>query len=87
MNCTIKIVPHAERPMKFANGKPGEDAKNLEIGIIQHGTLSGQTVIAFKLETVDGRNIFAEITANQFRNLVAAYNGAEMRFHDIKQSN
>lgn len=84
---TVKIIPHTERPMTFNNEQPGFDAKNLQIGIIQHGTEQGQTVVALCMETQEGKNIIYEITANQFIMLVGAFNGAQKRFAEIKNSN
>lgn len=77
----IKIVSVEDKPMTFYNGQPGEDAANVQIGIIEKGTVGGQTTLAICLETQDGRNILAEITGNQFEGLIGAFRGAHQRFN------
>lgn len=47
----VRVVLKHQKPFVAQNGKPGEDAKNCQIGIIEQGTKSGQATIVICLET------------------------------------
>jgi hypothetical protein len=70
---------------------PGKKPKDvidstLTIGILEGGTQSGQTVVAFGWEDAKtGKLHFTQLSANQFEGLMAAYKGACLRFEDERK--
>lgn len=58
-----------------------ENADVLNIGILEHGTVSGQTTIIFAIKHEE-KYVLAEITANQFNAMQSAFKGAEIRFKE-----
>ncbi len=57
-----------------------EKCENLTIGILEGGTVSGQTTLMFCLEMKDGSVKVGEITNNHFEMLIGAVRGAVERF-------
>ena len=56
------------------------EAESLSVGILEKGTVAGQTTLMFILKNKDGKVIIAECTGNQFEMMIGAYRGAVHRF-------
>lgn len=52
----------------------------MEIGILEKGTVNGQTTLMFICTGEDGLTKCGQMTANQFEMLIATFRGAVQRF-------
>jgi hypothetical protein len=63
------------------------ESEDVSVGILESGTVSGQTVIMFavKIATPDGEKyVVSQLTENIFNSLVGALKGANERFKEEK---
>lgn len=59
-------------------------ASEMNVCILENGTEGGQNVLGIVLKQEDGTFIVSQMTHNLFESIVAAYNGACMRFEEEK---
>lgn len=82
MVLTITGVEVKDKPWNaFADSAGALDCQELKVGIVEKGTVSGQTslIIALK-DNLTGMVHIAEITGNQFEGLISAYRGMDAKY-------
>jgi hypothetical protein len=76
----IQSIDDAQKGIGIIDGNPKvEESKSLTVGILEKGTVEGQTTLMFVLEFEDGVKV-AQCTGNEFEMLYGAFKGADKRF-------
>ena len=57
------------------------DVNHFTMGILEKGTLGGQTTVMFVVQTPDGKHVVTQATGNEFRAMYQAYVTADKIFN------
>lgn len=88
LNITVQSLKDLESGKKlFENVTPENsiETEDMQVGIIEHGTVRGQDVLIFAMKNTIGEYQLFQMTENIFRGLVSAFDGAQQRFKDEKK--
>lgn len=83
----IKINGKSDPPcFTELQGKCGPDVEFYGVAILEAGMASGKTSLTFLVKDADGKYHLAQTSKAIFESILAAANGAEQRWAELKQA-